>query len=148
MDARELDVLVAEKVMGWTREGKLDHTRPAHRPSKDYPGKIINDFESKGPHDYLCFPGYRDKYVAMCGCDNTLDMPKYSTEILDLFLVQSRMKELKLIERYGIELGNLLFDSPPGIMFHIGGRGLFSVANASPRERCIAALRSVGVTVA
>lgn len=80
---RELDALVAERVMGWKRAGADSYIRPAHRASLDFPGETINDWDAKGPHDWLVAPNafHRDQYVAFCGCESTVEIPAYSTDI-------------------------------------------------------------------
>lgn len=86
---RELDALVAEKVMGWVRTGAQDWCRPLHKPSKDYPGRILNT-DGKGPHERLEHPtervgreedGARPAAIYFCGCEDTIDLPAYSTSI-------------------------------------------------------------------
>lgn len=76
---RALDTLAAQHVLGWRREGVGAHTRPAHRPSIDFPGQIINDFGNKGPHDFLVDSD--GKRVAFCGCDSTTELPTFSADI-------------------------------------------------------------------
>jgi hypothetical protein len=82
----EMDALVAERVMGWKRGGANDHTRPAHRPSKDFPGTVLGDFGGKGPHDYLESPGPAGR-IYFCGCPSSADLPAYSTSIADAWEV-------------------------------------------------------------
>jgi hypothetical protein len=88
----EMDALVAERVMGWERGGKNDHARPAHRESKDFPGTILNDFDSKGPHDYLTSLGPAGR-VYFCGCPSSADLPAYSTSIADAWEVVEKLRE-------------------------------------------------------
>jgi hypothetical protein len=87
----EMDALVAERVMGWERGGADDHTRPAHRESKDFPGTILNDFDSKGPHDYLTSPGPGGR-VYFCGCPSSADLPSYTTSIADAWEVVEKFR--------------------------------------------------------
>lgn len=94
---REIDAEIAEKVMGWERIGKGWHTKPEHRPSKDYPGRIINNWDSKGEHDYLVPPGERgsnaSSRVAFCGCEGDLEIPPYSTDIAAAWTVVEHMRK-------------------------------------------------------
>ena len=147
MNDRDLDALVAEKVMGWTRAGADYGIRPGHRKSKDYPGTIINDFGSKGPHDFLCFPGYQDKYIAFCGCEHTADLPDYSTDISSAWLVVEKIRERYAIEIYAFPAAypgwkiRLPLDIDAALVVAARDESL-------PRAICLAALKSVGVEVA
>ena len=79
---KDLNALVAEHVMGWKRGGQGDHTRPLHRPNLDCPGMVIHDYDGKGLHDCLVHPGRgRFKAVYFCGCENTAELPCYSSDI-------------------------------------------------------------------
>lgn len=75
-------------VLGYKLVGEDWHTSPEHRPSLDYPGQIIDEWENKGPHKWLIPPGccsfctrghhdrcgnkYRelDRPISLCGCDD------------------------------------------------------------------------------
>jgi hypothetical protein len=108
----KMDALVAERVMGWERGGADDHTRPAHRESKDFPGTILNDFDSKGPHDYLTSPGPGGR-VYFCGCPSSADLPSYTTSIADAWEVVEKLRKngtLELID-YGSEGWGLYYEN-------------------------------------
>lgn len=53
-EERKIEELLKE---GWTRVGSEWHIRPLHRESLDYPGTWIDDYDGKGPHDWLLPPG-------------------------------------------------------------------------------------------
>lgn len=97
---RELDMLVAEKIMGWVRRGDNDHTRPRHtterrkRLGQAAETVEILDWESKGPHPRLESP--RDEnglstIVFFCSCE-TGTIPAYSTDIAEAWKVFSVMQ--------------------------------------------------------
>lgn len=90
----ELNTKVAECVMGWRRSGKGDHIRPLHIASLDFPGEIINDFGSKGEHDFLHPPDDALMRVAFCGCDSTTELPDYAGNIDDAWLAVQKMQKL------------------------------------------------------
>lgn len=77
---RATDALVAEKVFGWKRG--VEHRRPLHRESRDFPGQEINDWDDKGPHPYAEDPEGNQAFYA-CWCrftTGTGTLPDYSTE--------------------------------------------------------------------
>lgn len=90
LDRRGVERQVAEQVMGWTMTGEHDHTRPQHRPSKDYPGRVIDDYEQKGPHPRL--EGPQGERVFFCGCDGGDQIPSYTTDLAAAFSVVERMR--------------------------------------------------------
>ena len=92
--SREIDAQVAEEVMGWIRCGKKDHTKPRHRKSRDFPGTIINCWDSKGPHDRLESPNGETR-IFYCGCENIgEELPHYSTDYAAAFLVVDKFKHV------------------------------------------------------
>lgn len=139
---RELDALVAEKVMGWTREGAGWHTKPWHRPSKDYPGSIINDWDSKGEHDFLVIPNAHSgisNRVSFCGCEGDAEIPHYSTSIAAAWEIVEKLNSTEFVlERW------------PELQFTVRSTFIrgenFSVANSAPHSICLAALKAMGVT--
>ncbi len=145
---RELDALIAEKVMGWTRAGAQYHIRPSHRPSKDFPGNILNDFDGKGPHDFL-FPDKHDDTLRMafCGCESTIDVPSYSTDIAAAWEVVE-----KLGNWHGFDFMILLDTSNSGKWeagwYEMGWDGYerrcAESADTAPLAICLAALKAVG----
>lgn len=116
---RELDVLIAEKVMGWKRVGEGWHTKPHHKPSKDYPGTILNNWDSKGEHDFLAPPwstgNYASERIAFCGCDGDVELPSYSTDIKAAWEVVEKLNrwhfELLRVSRWD---GDLVLEDAPG----------------------------------
>lgn len=76
-----LDAAVA-KAGGWQLVGHKDHSKPFHRPSKDYPGSVINDWEQKGPHPRWVSPdGSQVVYLCACRHEKGEDaLPAFSTE--------------------------------------------------------------------
>ena len=93
LSGRELDRAIAEQVMGWKCAGKNWSTKPAHRPSKDYPGQIINDWDGKGEHDFLLDPTDDMKRVAFCGCESTVEIPAFSSNPVAMLQVIERIQE-------------------------------------------------------
>jgi hypothetical protein len=145
----ELDVLVAEKVMGFKRE--RCHMRPRHFASKDFPGKWLVDHDSKGPHEYLSWelpdpmashndaPTFERRHY-LCGCSGH-DLPEYSTDIAAAWEVATRFKVFSLATR------SFMGD---GWVARIQ-QGLNSVqeviAPTAPHAICLAALKAVGMEV-
>ncbi len=88
---REMDALVAERVMGWHREGRGQSVSPFHW--RDANGDLYGiDWDSKGEHDILVDPtGYR---VYLCPCreekGDEVELPCYSTDIAAAWLVVDR----------------------------------------------------------
>lgn len=76
-----LDAAVA-KAEGWQLIGHKDHSKPFHRPSKDYPGSEINDWEQKGPHPRWVSPdGSQVVYLCSCRHEKGEDaLPAFSTD--------------------------------------------------------------------
>lgn len=131
---RELDVVIAERVMGWSRRGAGDHTKPEHRPSKDFPGRVINNWDSKGPHDYLESPGGRSR-IYFCGCDDIgEEIPRYSSDIAATWEVVERLHKL---------------DPDDGLKIWFIGHWQASFgatiadADTAPHAICLAALKAV-----
>lgn len=93
---REMDALVAEKVMGWKRGGKGDHTKPLHYKSLDHPGEIRNNWAAKGEHDYLTSPDGNTHYLCACADEaikDHIDLPEYSTSISAAWEVVERFEQ-------------------------------------------------------
>lgn len=146
MPGRAFDALVAEKVMGWKIIGENEHTKPFHKPSKDYPGKIIDDWDSKGPHKRFVGEGLGEYgkeiiEVYLCGCDkSTGEVPHYSTSIAAAWEVVEKLKK----ECYAFEV-TWFKDGTWECGFH--GKGLttpmdFTAVSAS-HAICLAALKAV-----
>jgi len=157
---RELDALVAEKVMSWARVGEDFHTSPAHRPSLDFPGRIIDDWDSKGPHDYLVPPGLignraRDR-VAFCGCEGDARLPYFSTDIAAAWQVVEHLRASLDGNEWTGEF-KLFFNGCEYEYWWSFSRttaeGLYEtskeagVADTAPHAICLAALKAVGVEV-
>jgi hypothetical protein len=65
------------RALGWVRTGDNDHCKPKHKPSLDYPGTMIDDWGSKGPHPRLVSPEGEEFYL--CECDKGLGaLPDFS----------------------------------------------------------------------
>lgn len=81
LEGARLDYWVARAV-GWRIVGEDDYTKPEHRPSKDYPGTIIDDWGNKGPHKRLVPPDWiNDEPIYYCGCDKgRYRVPEYSSD--------------------------------------------------------------------
>jgi hypothetical protein len=91
---RELDALVAEKVMGWQRLGEDDYSKPGH------PLGLLSDFDQKGPHPRIQSPESGAFYF--CPCQDgryqrpdAIEPPFYSTDIAAAWQVVERIKELE-----------------------------------------------------
>ena len=151
MEPRKLDRLIAEKVMGWKREGANYHTKPKHLPSQDFPGEIIDNWDSKGPHDFLISPESNKLYVGSCGCESTADLPDYSTSISDAWLVVERMREQKCYVGFECSDRETEHLCPEEMAkWYAGfclGRGSYNEVGADtlPFAICLAALKALGV---
>lgn len=76
LQGRNLDFAVA-LADGWILCGENDHVKPKHRPSLDFPGEMIKDWNAKGPHARIEHPDGRKVYF--CGCDGD-ELPQYSED--------------------------------------------------------------------
>jgi len=94
MTDRELDALVATKVMGWERRGDDDWCKPLHKPDGD------DDGGEKGPHPRLVPPGKtfeerRERTVFLCRCGPDIEfcdrLPFFSTDVAAAWAVVQRM---------------------------------------------------------
>jgi len=142
---RELDALVAERVMGWARSGGNDHTSPAHKvrtiiEDGERWEEAYLDYDSKGPHDRLTDPEGHDIYL--CGCREREGLlPYYSTDIETAWEVAAEMG------RRGLWL-TLQSDWHFGQFNAVLRRGKDYVAQSdmvdtAPLAICLAALRAV-----
>lgn len=86
---------LAVEVLGWKETGKEDHTRPRHFMSRDFPGRRIDDFESKGPHHRLDAPDGSGS-VFLCGCRDTAELPDPFSNLSDAFMVAEKIGGLLL----------------------------------------------------
>jgi hypothetical protein len=93
-----LDAWVAEFVMGWEHE-RGGHSRPLHRASLDYPGRIIDDWGAKGEHEYLHPPDDPVSVVSLCDCPSTIELPEFSRSISAAWEVVE-----KLMERWQVHI--------------------------------------------
>ncbi len=126
MTPRQLDALVAEKVMG----------RSLRKPGEKYVQCKFYYFTQSG----------------LLKLDNgfpNVDPTFHPSEDADAaYDVERRIEKMgaESMSAYGAALVALLWDDPPSMngMFHFGGLGVFSIANASPEKRCLAALKAVG----
>lgn len=89
-----MDRNIAVQLFGWQRLGDDDRTKPFHRPSKDVPGTIWDDWESKGPHPRL--ESSDGKHVLyFCNCASRKNsypsVPCFSTDIAAAWLVLERL---------------------------------------------------------
>jgi hypothetical protein len=106
----ELDALVAQNVMGWKNVHRLDIGKGGKRDR------------------------YRGKKPDRLGRWRSADVPLYSTDPTDAYLIAPRMKELGLWERYLKELSKMT-----------RAKGL-PVDWAPPDQSCRAALKVVKVS--
>lgn len=121
MDAgREMDALVAERVMGWA---------------------IFT--HNEGPNPPYWYREETDNHSFH------LPIPKFSTDIAAAYAMEERIEELGLTERYIVELARIAcgYDGLPETLIRLQ-RGLYedqiwAMVHASPADRCRAALRAV-----
>ena len=150
MNDRELDALVAEKVMGWTywrsKHGHWIVTDPdgmTHEPLfANLPPNFDSDTGKKNPD-----PIWHDG----------LDLPSYSTDIAAAWLVAEKIGVTVIHLADGRWLAgedghDVLWTDEEGEHFsyyetHIDGGGWFADKSAA-RAICLAALHSLGVTTA
>lgn len=152
MDAGcELDALVAEKVMGWVRVGADWHIKPHHRPSLDRPGEVFDEWDAKGPHDFLIPPGagiHHRQGVSFCGCEYDGEIPPYSTSIQAAWQVVEKMEKdgmpLALQSPGSVDISECYYEFNKWTA-HFGSKlGSDRAANAAPFAICLAALAAVG----
>lgn len=117
---RELDALVAEKVMGWI-------------------GPIVWIEDEMGCDPYMFPPG-----VIVSERDNDRMVPVYSTGIAAAWMVVDRMEERGWMARISREMGswNCRFVRPEDTAGYV-----FDEDATAPLAICLAALRAVGMEV-
>ncbi|MEK5415231.1 hypothetical protein BSK49_19365 [Paenibacillus odorifer] len=116
---REMDALIAEKVLGWT---DIRRVNPA----------VIHSFSADGNHANFGFSPVLYKHVPF---------PLYSTDISAAWEVESIFdQDTPLREDYAIELHNVM-----GLMLHEPTtlNNVYQFAHATPEQRCKAALLAV-----
>ena len=119
----ELDLAVA-RAEGWRDVGGDSHCRPLHRLSLDFPGTVIADFNSKGPHPALESPN--GGLVYFCGCHNTTEVPRFSTD---------GAEAMRLLEKYEICLyrkytGKWVAHRPKGPAIEFGPTPAIAICRA------------------
>lgn len=143
---RELDALIAEKVMGWVRGGKDDHTRPFHtkrtiiEEDGDRWVEHYLDWESKGPHDRISSP--EGEIIYLCGCkDNPSTIPSYSTDIAAAWEVMEKLCQYMPKIRITENTGDFYYEA------EIGHNNYGSSTENPAHALCLAALKAVGHAV-
>lgn len=111
---REMDALIAEKVLGWT---DIRRVNPA----------VIHSFSADGNHANVGFSPVLYKHVPF---------PLYSTEISAAWEVEERIKELRLHTNYVAALKWVLINTGEYV-------GMFDYIHANAEQRCKAALLAV-----
>lgn len=144
---RELDAAIAEKVMGWARVGADWHIKPQHRPSLDRPGEVFDEWDAKGPHDFLIPPGagiHHRQGVSFCGCEYDGEIPPYSTSIEAAWQV---VEQLATDEYWPIYVKSIYRDHAPWFIVTAmlpNGMEVLDEADTAPLAICLAALKAVG----
>jgi hypothetical protein len=137
MSPQERDAWVAEKVMGWEM-CTFDHSRPKHRSSKDFPGTIINNWDSKGPHKWLESPDGQSK-VYLCGCECVgEEIPHYSTDIAAAW---------EVVEKIYSQTNHFTLNYDPSHPLVDFGEDALDIGASVPEAICLAALKAVGVDI-
>lgn len=128
---REMDALVAEKVMGYDGQ---------HQWIKNEDGEIdIFAYEvgsCNGPKCSICGYGYCHHCYRESPSKTCYDNMPYSTDIAAAWEVEEAIKEkgLELEAAYCVEIRLLTTN------------WMFDMIHATPKQRCIAALKAMGVT--
>lgn len=121
MSPREIDALVAEKVLG-----------------------LKLDFEMTDDCDHIALDGKCSKCLTVLA-EHPYDIPNYSTDIAAAREVEDRIQALRLHLDYAAHLLDIIgIEAPKPIARPCVA---WLCANASPRQRCLAALRAMGVEV-
>lgn len=128
--SRELDALVAEKVMGWYY---IDHPYPENLWVE--PGKRTTFFP---PH----FKWSMEEEKKMPGISNGISCPDYSTDIQAAWQVVEKLKENK-DHLTKITIGTIL--SSWLVAVEVDDKGYFMAhEHSAPHAICLAALKAVG----
>ena len=117
---RELDMLVAEKVMGWSNS--IGSARSDHMWG-------IMDFDDKGPVLAANFPSYSEDIAAAWELMEKLKGPEMGVSICTLWEQPNTFKWIAKIEFLGTE------------------RFEFAVEESAAHAICLAALKAIGVKV-
>lgn len=130
---RELDVLIAEHIFGWAFYESKHGYWSARTPDGEYHTSFTPYYDSADGEQVT--PEKSD----------IREIPYYSNEIEAAWAIESKVDDRvayawALAERIGISR----YDINRG---GLGEEEIFQIAFASPMDRCVAALRSVGIEV-
>lgn len=129
---RELDALVAEKVMGWVSVSKEHHWNYV----RGYPAGWPDEYSGLPPDGYTGDDEFRRDYRKIHA---------YSSSIADAWLVVEKLKETK--GRVSVDW----FEDTIGYRWHVyvgeGDEQSVVGAETAPHAICLAALKAVGVEV-
>lgn len=161
MTDRELNLAIAEEVMGWKRTGKKDSTKPMHRQSQDYPGEILSDWDAKGPHDRLEQPDTKgpgdffsshSKAIFFCGCEDTGELSDWATDMGAVCEVWEKIKVSRedIHDRFVWQIVLAAYDgvwtaAQIGEMRGHYTKAMMRIICPSPTTICLAALEAVKV---
>lgn len=105
----KLDVLVA-LAEGWKHAGENDHVRPLHKPSLDFPGQMIDDFQSKGPHPRL--EGPNGECIYLCGCQNNGELPRPTRDPAEAMRLLEKHSLCMFKSKHGFWSSGLMNETP------------------------------------
>ncbi len=127
--SRELDALIAEHVMGWTKRISADHT-----------GSPIKALRAIG-----VIYAWKDAKKKEQG----LDVPRYSTDIAAAWMVVDRMRthvpDYRALRMESVPLGyTVAFYSHKNPLNRVGA---FVAAETAPLAICLAALKALNIEI-
>ncbi len=129
IDKKVVDKQVSAQIMGWQEW--------------DFKGDWNGD-------DKATFFADVGDYRGVAVYANGAEDPSYyfspATNPADVFQVEERIKELNLEEQYGDALAYIVMDSTMWSLGRVYERDIFSIAHASPLDRCRAALSAIQAT--
>jgi hypothetical protein len=138
---RELDALVAEKVMGWKRGGDDSYCSPEHVDA------IVDDWDSKGPHPCLVSPRGKIYYFCPCQERKGYELPHYSSDIAAAWTLAEKLNISVLCSADGWYAGETADIAHGDWCKEVFVKGDWTLADTAPLAICKAALKTKGIDV-
>ncbi len=137
LTSRQIDVLIAERAMGWKWRQRVGDTAmfllPPERPDKD-DGTQVPVGDMKIP-EHAPTPADR-AHTAAWG-----SMPRFSTDDNAVRLVRDRVAELGLQKKYAVAFFLVVFPGRTEMVMQ--WEDFWAFMQATPRQQCEAALKAM-----
>lgn len=140
---REMDALIAEKIMGWTKHEKCNKCSVSPRHVYIRGEYFGDDWEGKECHPYLRDPGGNRVYLCPCQERKDTELPFYSVNLRDMMDVIWQCRQLGFqvdISASPDRSGYEAISSPAGSSHRVS-----SYADTMPLAVCRAALTAAGL---